>query len=116
MPRSDTDAEQLTLTEPLSFWGGLDPRSGLIIDHNHPQRGLSVIGRVLRMPHGRGSSSSPTVLAEALRLGNGPSAIILAEPDPMVNLGALVAKILYDVDCPVTVEPVTVDGDNKPDC
>lgn len=104
MPKSESHTEPLTLTEPLSFWGGLDPRSGLIIDHNHPQFGLSVVGKVLRMPHGRGSSSSPTVLAEALRSGKGPSAIILGEPDPMVNLGALIAEILYDVDCPVTVD------------
>jgi hypothetical protein len=94
----------LALTEPLSFWGGLDPHTGRIIDHNHPQRGESVTGRVLRMPHGRGSSSSPTVLAEALRLGHGPLSIILSEPDPMIDLGALVAEILYGVVCPVRVE------------
>lgn len=97
--------EVLTLTEPLSFWGGLDPLTGLIIDHNHPQVGESIVGRVLRMPHGRGSSSSPTVLAEAIRLGNGPKAIVLSEPDAMVALGALVAAILYGVVCPVDVKP-----------
>lgn len=96
----------LVLLEPLSFWGGLDPHTGLIIDHNHPQRGLSIIGKILRMPHGRGSSSSPSVLAEALRLGKGPKAIVLGEPDPMITLGVLVAKILYRIDCPVAVEPV----------
>lgn len=97
--------EELTLDEPLSFWGGLDPQTGLIIDNNHPQLGESIVGRVLRMPHGRGSSSSPTVLAEAIRLGNGPKAIVLSEPDPMVTLGALVAEILYGVVCPVEVRP-----------
>jgi predicted aconitase with swiveling domain len=105
VPQINSPLDPLTLDEPLSFWGGLDPHSGLIIDHNHPQRGQSIAGRVLQMPHGRGSSSSPTVLAEALRLGNGPSAIVLAEPDPMINLGALVAKLLYGVDCPVEVRP-----------
>ncbi|HEX6988308.1 MAG TPA: DUF126 domain-containing protein, partial [Bacillota bacterium] len=63
----------LRLDEPLSFWGGLDPASGRIIDRRHPQHGLAVTGRVLLMPGGRGSSSSSTVLAEAIRLGTGPA-------------------------------------------
>jgi predicted aconitase with swiveling domain len=99
----------LTLDEPLSFWGGIDPHTGLIVDHNHPQCGESIAGRWLRMPYGRGSSSSPTVLAEALRLGNGPVGIILDEPDPMVTLGALVANILYGIVCPVEVKPRALD-------
>jgi predicted aconitase with swiveling domain len=94
---------RLVLEQPLSFWGGLDPRSGLIIDRRHPQYGQSVNGRVLVMPHGRGSSSSSTVLAEALRNGKGPAAIELAAFDPIIFLGALVAEELYAVTCPVTV-------------
>ena len=94
---------ELRLSEPLSFWGGVDPQTGRIIDGSHPQVGESIAGRVLRMPHSRGSSSSPSVLAECLRLGTGPTAIILDQPDPMVTLGAAVARILYGIECPVTV-------------
>lgn len=97
------DDQVLALTEPLSFWGGLDPLTGAIIDVHHPQRGANVAGKVLHMPHGRGSSSSPSVLAEALRLGTGPIAIVLEESDPMVWLGAYVAEKLYGITCPVTV-------------
>ncbi|MGH8925564.1 MAG: aconitase X swivel domain-containing protein [Acidimicrobiia bacterium] len=100
----------LALSEPLSFWGGLDPTTGEIIDVHHPQRGENVTGVILFMPKGRGSSSSPSVLAEALRLGHGPSAIVLEETDPIVWLGAFVAELLYGVSCPVTVrEPTTAD-------
>ena len=95
----------MRLSAPLSFWGGIDPRSGLIIDASHPQVGESISGKILRMPHSRGSSSSPSVLAEALRLGTGPVAIVLDQPDPMVVLGALVARLLYGIECRVTVEP-----------
>ena len=98
-------APELRLDEPLSFWGGIDPETGRIIDANHPQRGESITGKILRMPHSRGSSSSPSVLAEALRLGTGPVAIVLDRPDPMVVLGALVARLLYGIDCRVTVAP-----------
>ena len=50
--------EVLVLDEPLSFWGGLDPDSGRLIDTHHPQVGASLAGRVLVMASGRGSSSS----------------------------------------------------------
>ena len=65
--------EALVLSEPLSFWGGLDPASGRIIDRHHPQLGEVVSGKVLVLPRGRGSSSSSTTLAEALSLGTSSS-------------------------------------------
>ena len=98
----------LVLDEPLSMWGGLDPETGEIIDRRHPQSGVLATGRVLVMPSGRGSSSSSSVLAEAIRLGTAPVAVVLAEPDDIVLLGALVAEELYGITCPVVVaEPST---------
>jgi predicted aconitase with swiveling domain len=93
----------LVLDEPLSFWGGLDPVTGTIVEVNHPQRGASVTGRILVMPSGRGSSSSSTVLAEALRLGTGPAGIVLGEPDEIIAIGSLVAEELYGKSIPVVV-------------
>ncbi|HEX6989949.1 MAG TPA: DUF126 domain-containing protein [Bacillota bacterium] len=98
----------MRLDEPLSFWGGLDPATGRIIDRRHPQHGLVVTGRVLLMPGGRGSSSSSTVLAEAIRLGTGPAAILLTERDAIIALGAMVAGELYGRVCPVVwISPST---------
>jgi predicted aconitase with swiveling domain len=91
----------LVLEEPLSFWGGLDPATGRLVDLRHPQRGALLTGRVLVMPSGRGSSSSSSVLAEAIRLGTAPAAIILGEPDQIVAIGAIVARELYGVVLPV---------------
>jgi len=93
----------LVLDEPLSFWGGLDAASGRIIDRRHPQAGEDVAGRVLVMPAGRGSSSSSSVLAEAIRLGTGPAAILLSRADEIVVLGALVVDLLYGATCPVVL-------------
>jgi predicted aconitase with swiveling domain len=100
----------LVLDEPLSFWGGLDPSTGRIVEANHPQRGESVTGRILAMPSGRGSSSSATVLAEAIRLGTGPAGIVLGEPDDIVVIGALVAAELYDIAIPVILASPTAVG------
>jgi predicted aconitase with swiveling domain len=89
------------LEGPLSFWGGYDPETGLVVDRAHPQHGRSLAGKVVLMPHGRGSSSSSSVLAEALRLGTGPAAIVLEEPDSIIVIGSLVARLLYGASCPV---------------
>jgi predicted aconitase with swiveling domain len=100
----------LVLDEPLSFWGGLDPSTGRIVEANHPQRGESVTGRILVMPSGRGSSSSATVLAEAIRLGTGPAGIVLGAPDDIIVIGALVAAELYDIAIPVILASPTEVG------
>lgn len=93
----------LVLSEPLSFWGGMDAASGRVSDVHHPQHGAVLSRRVLVMPSGRGSSSSSSVLAEAIRAGTAPAAIVLAEADPIVALGAMVAGELYGRACPVVV-------------
>jgi predicted aconitase with swiveling domain len=93
----------LVLEEPLSFWGGLDPETGTLIDTHHPQRGAVLTDRILVMPSGRGSSSSSYVLAESIRAGRAPAAIVLREPDGIVALGAIVARELYGSTIPVIV-------------
>ncbi|HEX7246475.1 MAG TPA: DUF126 domain-containing protein [Actinomycetota bacterium] len=97
--------EVLVLAEPLSFWGGLDPETGRLIDAHHPQVGASLTATVLVMRSGRGSSSSSYVLAEAIRAGTAPAAVVLAEADPIVLLGAIVAEALYGIAVPVVVAP-----------
>ena len=95
------EGRALVLEEPLSFWGGVDPASGEIVDVRHPQRGASVAGRVLVMSAVRGSSSSSSVLAEAVRGGHAPAAILLGEPDLILAVGAAVAEELYGRRVPV---------------
>jgi predicted aconitase with swiveling domain len=82
----------LRLDEPLSFWGGVDPIAGTIIDARHPQRGLSIGGTVLALPAARGSSSSSSVLLELVAQGKAPAAILLGEADAILALGAVVAR------------------------
>lgn len=94
------------LDEPLSFWGGVDPATGRIIDVHHPQHGAGLAGLVVVMPGGRGSSSSASVLAESVRVGTAPLALILAEPDLILAIGATVAAELYGVTLPVIVDPM----------
>lgn len=91
----------LSLDEPLSFWGAFEPRSGVILDVHHPQRGACVTDTVLVMTETRGSGSAPGAIAEAIRLGKAPAAIVLAEPDINLAVGAEVAAALYGRCCVV---------------
>lgn len=94
----------LVLDEPLSFYGGVDD-AGTIADVHHPQLGSSVVGKVLFLPTGRGSSSSASSLAELIRAGAGPAAIVLGRSDPIIAMGAIVALELYELGVPVLVAP-----------
>jgi uncharacterized protein len=91
----------LALDEPLSFWGAFDPKTGIILDVHHPQRGACLTGQVLLMRESRGSGSTPGAVAEAIRLATGPAAIILVTPDVNLAIGAAVAEELYGKQCPV---------------
>lgn len=91
----------LTLDEPLSFWGAFEPRSGVILDVHHPQRGACVKGTILLMRESKGSGSAPGAIAEAIRLGTAPAAIVLVTPDVNLAIGAEVAATLYGTRCAV---------------
>ena len=89
----------LSLDEPLSFWGAFEPKTGVILDVHHPQRGACVKDTVLLMTETRGSGSAPGAIAEAIRRGTAPAAIILAEGDINLAIGAEVAATLYGRNC-----------------
>lgn len=88
-------AAMVRLDQPLSFWGGFDSEQGVIVEPTHPQCGVSLAGKVLVMEKAKGSSSSSSVLAEAIRNGTGPVAIVMRERDLIVALGCIVADELY---------------------
>jgi predicted aconitase with swiveling domain len=91
----------LVLSEPLSFWGGFDPRTGRIIDVHHPQCGKSLAGQIVLMIETRGSGTAPGGVAEAVRLGTAPLAIVTVTPDVNIAIGAAVAATLYGRTCAV---------------
>jgi predicted aconitase with swiveling domain len=101
LSRGTARGEILVLEAPLSFWGGMDPISGEVIDHRHPQCGERLTGKIVVLTAGRGSSSSSSVLAEAIRVGSAPAGLVLGERDGIIALGAIVAAELYGRECPV---------------
>lgn len=82
----------LALSAPISFWGGVDPASGTIIDARHPQRGRNIAGTILALPGTIGSSSASAVLLELVHAGRAPAALLMDAPDAILLLGLVVAR------------------------
>ncbi|ESW83298.1 DUF126 domain-containing protein [Mesorhizobium sp. M0761] len=92
VPGSGGEGLALVLTAPISFWGGVDPKSGRIADVRHPHHGETISGRVLFLPGTIGSSSASAVLMELVHNGHAPTALVLHEPDAILLLGLIVAR------------------------
>ena len=91
----------LRLDEPLSFWGGVDPATGLLTDPRSTAHGCSIAGTVLMVPEPRGSSSSSAVILELLHRGLAPAALVLGAADAILGLGILVAVEMGWPPCPL---------------
>lgn len=93
----------LVSSEPLSFWGGVCPRTGEVIDRRHELSGANVTGKVFVFPTGRGSSTSSAVLMQSIKAGVAPAAIINTSVDPMLALGSIVSDELYHRAVPIVL-------------
>lgn len=91
----------LSLDAGISFWGGVDPASGRIIDAHHPQCGASITGTILMMPTSRGSCSGSGVILDLALTGRGPAALIFSAAEDVATLGAVIAAEMFDQTLPV---------------
>jgi len=78
---------------PISFLGGVDPNSGIIIEKGHDLQGKNVAKKILCFPNGHGSTVGSYVLYSLTKKGNGPKAIINQSADPVIVVGAIIANI-----------------------
>ncbi len=91
----------ITTTEALSFWGGVDPATGKVIDVHHPLHGVCLTGGVLFMPSSRGSCTGSGVLLDLILTGRAPSALVFCEAEDVLTLGALIASEMFGKPLPV---------------
>lgn len=87
--------------EALSFWGGVDPATGSVIDTHHPLCGVSLTDSILVMPGSRGSCSGSGVLLDMALSGRAPSALVFSAEEDVLTLGALVADVMFGKPVPV---------------
>ena len=82
----------LRLSEPISFWGGVDPANGLITQPLHPNFGAEIAGTILALPGMIGSSSSSAIMLELLHNDVAPAALVMVEVDAILGLGVVAAE------------------------
>lgn len=85
--------EALVSSEALSFFGGVDPDTGVVEEEGHPLRGRCVRGRVLVFPRGKGSTVGSYTLYRMKKAGTAPLAILNRECETIVAVGAIIAEI-----------------------
>jgi predicted aconitase/predicted aconitase with swiveling domain len=94
--KNNASGQVLTCTEGLSFWGGVDPDTGHIIDALHPNHGASLAGKIVLMPTSRGSCSGSGVMLQLARNDQAPAALVFREEEDILTLGALIAGLLFE--------------------
>ncbi|MCX5576713.1 aconitase X [Kaistia terrae] len=87
--------------EALSFWGGVDPATGKVIDVHHPLHGVCLTDSILLMPSSRGSCTGSGVLLDLALTGRAPAALVFSEAEDVLTLGALIASELFGKRLPV---------------
>jgi predicted aconitase/predicted aconitase with swiveling domain len=85
----------------LSFWGGVDPRTGEVIDRHHPLSGRCLKDHILAIPGGRGSCSGSGVMLELLLNGKGPKAMLFEREEDILTLGVVIAEEVFGQSIPV---------------
>ena len=94
--QNDIKGNIFECAEGLSFWGGVDPKTGCIIDIHHPDHGTCLSDKFVLMPTSRGSCSGSGVLLQLAQNGLAPAAIIFNEMEEILTLGAIVSDQLFD--------------------
>jgi len=109
--RGKASGEALVSSEAIGFLGGVDPKTGDVIEEGHPLKGKNVAGKVLIFPNGKGSTVGSYVMLQLAKNGKAPAAIINLSAEPIIAVGAIISKIPM-VDKPETRDwkPETLNG------
>ncbi len=91
--RGKASGQALISQVPIGFLGGVDPKSGTIMEKGHPLEGRNVSGRVLVFPNGKGSTVGSYVMLQLAKNGKAPAAIINVSAEPIIAVGAIISRI-----------------------
>ncbi len=91
--KGQVKGEVIITRDPLSFLGGVNPNTGIVIDHHHELYDRKISGKILVMPTGKGSTVGSYVIYQMYKNNTAPSAIIALEAEPIIATGAIMAGI-----------------------
>lgn len=110
----------LVTNDPISFLGGVDPKTGIVIDKKHELYNECITDKILVIPSGKGSTVGSYVIYQMAKNNTAPRAIICQKAEPIIAIGAIISKIPMvdnpDVDIINTIntnDEITVDADNS---
>jgi len=85
--------EALVSNQPISFYGGVDPETGKIVEKGHELEGRSIAGKILTFPYGKGSTVGSYIILRLKKKGIAPKAIVNLRCEPIIAVGAIIAEI-----------------------
>jgi predicted aconitase with swiveling domain len=113
--RGKAQEKALVTAQPISFYGGVDPNTGEIIEKGHELQGKSVKGKILVFPNGKGSTVGSYTLYRMKKNGAAPAGIINKECETVVAVGAIISEIpcvdKIDISQIKTGDLIRIDGD-----
>ena len=91
--KGEVEGEALVTSQPISFYGGVDPSTGIVIEKGHELQGQSVKGKILVFPTGKGSTVGSYTLYRMKKNGTAPAGMINRECETVVAVGAIISEI-----------------------
>jgi predicted aconitase with swiveling domain len=91
--KGKAEGEALVTSQPISFYGGIDPNTGVVIEKGHELQGQSVKGKILAFPTGKGSTVGSYTLYRMKKNGTAPVGIVNRECETVVAVGAIISEI-----------------------
>ena len=91
--KGKAEGEALVTSQPISFYGGVDPNTGIVLEKGHELQGQSVKGRILVFPTGKGSTVGSYTLYRMKKNGTAPAGMINKECETVVAVGAIISEI-----------------------
>lgn len=95
------EGEVIVSRTPFGFFGGVNPKTGVVIDKWHELCGKSIKGKILVYPEGRGSTVGAAIILELARTGCAPAAVVNVNIETITAAGGILAKRFYDVNIPM---------------
>jgi uncharacterized protein len=91
--KGKAQAEALVTAQPISFYGGVDPNTGIVIEKGHELQGVSVKGKILVFPQGKGSTVGSYTLYRLKKNGVAPAGMVNRECETIIAVGAIISEI-----------------------